>query len=81
MGVDHRLEIDVAQRVAVDDDERRVAVEQRQGVAGAPGGSQQARLPGIPHVEPEVRAVADQARDRLGPVVQIEHDVVDLLRA
>ena len=68
------------ERVAVDD-QKRVGVEERQRVSRAAGRSENRLLPRVAHADAQVRAVADDGGNRLGPVVQVEHDVGHALRS
>ena len=79
MRVGQTREVDVGQRVAVDQEER-VGADDRQRLARAAGGAKDSRLfPRIAHARAEVAAVADRGGDRLGTMMQVEHEVVNAL--
>ena len=73
-------EVDVGQRVAVDD-EKRVGADDRQREPRAAGAAEHARLlPRVAHARAEVRAVADAAASVFGTMMQVQHEIVDALR-
>jgi hypothetical protein len=71
-----RAKIEVGQRVAVDDQES-IGFEQRNGPRRAAGRPEDAGLPRIAHRQPHPRSVADDACDRFGAVMQVEHHAAD----
>ena len=73
-------DVDVGQRVAVGDEERRRA-EQRQRLSRAAGGAQDRHLPRVPDAHVEVRSVADDTGEGVRQVMQVEHRVGDAGRA
>ena len=73
--VEQRRDVDVAKRVAVDDDEL-LGVEQRQRMARSAGRAQHRRLfPRILHPSAELTAVAHDSGDGLRQMMQIDDDV------
>ena len=73
--VDERAEIDVAERVAGDDEER--LVEQAAGEADGAGGAERQLLDRVLDVQVERLAVAEVASDRLRHERERDHDVVE----
>ena len=72
-------EVEVGERVTVDQEER-VGADDGQRLAHAAGGAKNGRLfPGIAHARAEVAAVADRRGDRFRTMMQVEHDVCDTL--
>ena len=80
IGVDvllrHRAQVDVGQRVAVDDQES-IGREQRDRARRAARRAENVGLPRITHVEPICGAVADDARDGVGAMMQVQDDAPD----
>ena len=76
MSLREAFERDVAERVAVDDEET-IGSEQWQGPGRTSARAQHMGFPGIAHLEARLCAVADQPRDGLGAMVQVDDDPVD----
>src|SRR5262245_53127392 len=75
-----RNEIDIGERIAVDDQKRRVLSlfrEQRQRAARSARRAEDRRLPGIADAHAEIAAIANMCRQRVGEVVQVEYRVGD----
>ena len=77
--VDEGSHVDIRQRVAIDDEERR-ATEQGQRAPRASRGTEYGHLPRIPDAHAFPGAVADDAGDRVREVVKIEHGLGHALR-
>ena len=75
--VEQLAEAEVAERVAVDDEE--AWTEEGQRLPGATGRAEQDRFPGVAHAHAGGGAVSDAASDRLGKVVQVEDRLRDPL--
>ena len=71
----------VGQRIAVDDEESIGGERAGRARARPAGRAQHRRLPRVADLDAESRAVADQPRDRLGAVVQVDDDAGDAGRA
>ncbi len=80
IGVDvlcrHRAQVDVRQRVAVDDQES-IGGQQRDRARRAARRPENFGLPRITHVDAELGAVADDARDGVGAMMQVEDGAPD----
>ncbi len=74
MEVEELRQVDVAERVAGDDDER--VVEPVGGESNRPGGSERALLDGVLDVQTHVRSVAEVRADRLRQERDGHDDVV-----
>ena len=71
---------DVGERVAVDDPEARRADDRAREARSARAAEHARLLPGVPRADAEVAAVADDGRQRLRPVMQVQHEVVDAVQ-
>jgi hypothetical protein len=76
MVVGQRVQIDVGERVAVDDVERFIW-QQGQCLARTAGGAEDGRLEGVADADAEIASVADMRRNRLRHVMQVQHEVAD----
>ena len=75
-------QIDIGERVAVDEQDgpaARAVEQQRQGVPWAARGPQERPLPRVSNPGAAVAAVADDSRDRRRPVVQVQHQIGHLV--
>ena len=73
---DERRDVNVRQRVAVDN-EKGGRVEQRQRLARAAGGTEDRVLPRVADAHTEIGSISDDARQRLRQMMEIEHRVGD----
>ena len=80
MMIGERGEVDVCQRIAIDDEEG-IAADKRERLAGAARRSENLRrFPGISHAHAEIAAVADVRGDRFRQVVEIEHEIPHVMK-
>ena len=80
MRASQAFDVDVRERVAVDD-EKRVGINHRQRQAWTSGAAENLRLfPRIPYARTEIVAVTDYCCDRLGAMMQVEHQIGNAAR-
>ena len=72
-----RAEADVRQRVAVDDEERVDAENGERLTRSARAAEDDGLLPRIADARRQIAAVADDRRERVGTMVEVEHEVGD----
>ena len=77
MRVGEARQIDVGQRVAVDDEERIGADDRAREPRAAGAAENRRQLPRVADARAEVAAVAEAGGDRLRPMMQVEHQIVD----
>jgi hypothetical protein len=74
------IQVDVGERVAVDDEET-IGADERQRLPRTAGAAEHRRLlPGVAHAGVEIAAVADDRGDRLGAMMQVQDELGHALR-